>query len=114
MAPVGQMAMQCPQAIQPKTEVSSAGTALPFSIAMVLSEQTSTQSPQPLHFSASMVMRAFSLVLEVGMGIIVKYYAIKLDIFLPLRHLGHLVTLRLAKLLSEPKCSLWLERQNNH
>jgi hypothetical protein len=68
MAPFGQMAMQWPQAMQPKTGVPDT-TAFPSFIIMLKSLQTSVQSPQPLHFSASIVIRAISLVLEVGIGI---------------------------------------------
>jgi hypothetical protein len=68
MAPCGQIAMQCPHPMQPNNAVPET-TALPSFMTMLKSLQTSTHIPQPLHFSASIVIRPVSLVLEVGIGI---------------------------------------------
>jgi len=65
---VGQMATQCPQAIQPKIEVFANATLL-FSILKLKSLQTSTHDPQPMHKSGKRVICAFSFVLLVGIAI---------------------------------------------
>lgn len=60
--------MQCPQAIQPKTDLSDIDTFL-LIISKLKSLHTSAQVPQPLHFSVFILILAVSLVLEVGIAI---------------------------------------------
>jgi hypothetical protein len=69
MAPSGQIAMQCPQPMQPNNEVSVSATFLSM-ICRLKSLHTETQDPQPVHNSLLIRISAFSFVLEVGMAMI--------------------------------------------
>jgi len=67
IAPLGQIVIQCPQAMQPKNGVSLTFT-FPSESVKPKSLQTSTHVPQPLHLSVAILISARSLVLDVGIA----------------------------------------------
>jgi len=69
MAPSGQMAMQCPHAMQLKIDLPCNSAAFPFSIFSISLQQALTQSPHPVQSSTLMLITASSLVRVVGMDI---------------------------------------------
>jgi hypothetical protein len=73
MAPVGQMAMQCPQPMHPNAGVLL-NVALLFSRQRLKSLQICTHKPQPVHLTESILMDAFSFVQDVGIAIIIIDY----------------------------------------
>ena len=72
IAPLGQTAIQCPQAMQPTNGVSRTFT-FPSESIKPKSLQTSTHIPQPLHFSEAIAISARSFVLDVGIAILILF-----------------------------------------
>src|SRR5574344_1125625 len=73
MAPVGHIAMQCPQAMQPMRERPLNATLDSFKTRQN-DLHTDTQRPQAVQLSASMLMSAATLVREVGIAMVSGHF----------------------------------------